>query len=151
MIELSPVEAGEEARTPLFARYGRAISVRQIRDCVKSLMACLGLDARRFGAHSLRIGGATAASAADLNPATIRAAGRWSSDVYVLYTRASRQAAMRVATVIGSTPFEDLERGVRFDADGEILLTPAEMPRLPTASFVEQDLVDDAFAEEGEA
>ena len=151
MIELDPVEESEEKNTPLFARYGRAVSVRQIRDCVKSLMACLGLDARNFGAHSLRIGGATAASAADLNPATIRAAGRWSSDVYVLYTRASRQAAMRVATVIGSTPFEDLERGVRFDADGEILLTPAEMPRLPTASFVEQDLVDDAFAEEGEA
>ena len=58
---------------------------------------------------------------------------------------------MHVATVIGSTSFEDMERGVSFDADGEILLTPAEMPSLPTARFVEQDLIDDAFADEAEA
>ena len=50
-------------------------------------MASIGLDPARFGAHSLRIGGATAALAAGLSPATIRAAGRWASDVYMLYTR----------------------------------------------------------------
>ena len=151
MIALDPVDESEAATTPLFAQFGRAISVRQLRLVVKDLMAMMGLDARRFGAHSLRIGGATAALAANMSPAAIRAAGRWSSDVYLLYTRASRQAAMHVATVIGSTPFEDMERGVAFDADGEILLTPAEMPRLPTAQFVEQDLIDDAFADEAMA
>ena len=151
LFAMDPVPESEMATTPLFSVSGRAISVAQVRTCVKSLMAMLGLDARRFGAHSLRIGGATAALAANMSPAAIRAAGRWSSDVYMLYTRASRQAAMHVATVIGSTSFEDMERGVSFDADGEILLTPAEMPSLPTARFVEQDLIDDAFADEAEA
>ena len=49
-------------------------------------MASIGLDPARFGAHLLRIGGATAALAAGLSPAAIRAAGRWASDVYMLYT-----------------------------------------------------------------
>ena len=77
-------------------------------------------------------------------------AGRWSSDVYVLYTRASRRAALGVSTVIGSTPFEDVERGVQF-CDEELLLTTAEMPAQRVESFVEQDLIDDALDQEDEA
>ena len=38
---------------------------------VKAMMASIGLDPARFGAHSLRIGGATAALAAGLSPAAI--------------------------------------------------------------------------------
>jgi hypothetical protein len=64
-------------------------------------MASIGLDPARFGAHSLRIGGTTAALAAGLSPAAIRAAGRWASDVYMLYTRCNMQASQRLATVIG--------------------------------------------------
>ena len=150
MFELDPVPEELWGSTPLFRRYGQPITVNQVRAAVKQLMAMLGLDAKRFGAHSLRIGGATAALAANMSQAAIRAAGRWSSDVYVLYTRASRRAALSVSSVIGSTPFEDIERGVQF-CDEELLLTTAEMPEQRLESFVEQDLIDDALELEDEA
>ena len=117
---------------------------------VQSLMARLGLDPRRFGAHSLRIGGATAALAAGLSPASIRAAGRWSSEIYQIYCRLSRQSAAGVATTIGSTPFEDLERGVSF-VDEELMLTVDEMHYLAASDFVERDLLEDAWDGEDEA
>ena len=69
------------------------------------------MDPRKFGAHSLRIGGATAALAAGVPPAVIRITGRWSSDCWELYARLSKEAALNVTALIGSTPFEDSERG----------------------------------------
>ena len=54
-----------------------------------------------------------------------------------------------MATVIGSTPFEDLERGVQF-VDEELMLTADEMPTGGVSSFVEQDLIDDAWDGEGD-
>ena len=116
---------------------------------VKAMMASIGLDPARFGAHSLRIGGATAALAAGLSPAAIRAAGRWASDVYMLNTRCNMKASQRLATVIGSTAFEDLQRGVHF-ADEELLLVPDEMPIGGVGEFVdEDDRVRDAFRSGG--
>jgi hypothetical protein len=151
MLELDPVPEGQKATTPLFRRAsGKTIQVREVRDMVKLLMGKLGLDRGRFGAHSLRIGGATAALAAGMSAAAIRAAGRWSSDVYQLYCRLSKQSAAGVATAIGSTPFEDLERGVQFAGD-EMMLTAAEMPVVRLSSFIERDLVEDALADEDEA
>ena len=147
MLELDPVPAEQAAFTPLFARAGRCISVREVRSMVQTLMGKLGLDRSRFGAHSLRIGGATAALAAGMSPAAIRAAGRWSSDVYRIYCRISRQSAAGVAAVIGSTPFEDLERGVQF-ADEELMLTAGEMPALSVDGFVERELLEDAWGED---
>ena len=147
MIAIDPVPIEERATTPLFRLAGRALTVSDVRVVVKGLMQRLGLDPRRFGAHSLRIGGATAALAAHMSPAAIRAAGRWASDVYILYTRASRAAAAGVARVIGSTPFEDLERGVEF-IDEELTLTTAEMPAGRLESFMEQDLIEDALMDD---
>ena len=143
---LHPVSADAAATTPHFSRGGRAITVREIRGMVQELMRRLGLDPRRYGAHSLRIGGATAALAAGMSAAAIRAAGRWSSDVYQIYCRLSRESAAGVATVIGSTAFEDLERGVQF-VDEELMLTCDEMPAGGVSSFVEQDLIDDAWGD----
>eukprot|EP00966_Prymnesium_polylepis_P161728 3737982-Prymnesium_polylepis.1 len=74
-------------------------------------MQAIGLDPARFGAHSLRIGGATAALAASVHPSVIRITGRWSSDVWEIYARITKQAAVRVSAVVGSTPFDDSERG----------------------------------------
>ena len=74
-------------------------------------MAALGLDPARFGAHSLRIGGATAALAAGVPPSLIRVLGRWSSDIYQIYCRLSAEAAAGMAAVVGSTPFQDVEQG----------------------------------------
>ena len=149
IIDLDPVAEADRASTPLFRRSGRSIRVSETRGMVQRLMGLLGLDPRRFGAHSLRIGGATAALAAGMSAAAIRAAGRWSSDIYQIYCRLSRESAAGVATVIGSTPFEDLERGVQF-VDEELMLTADEMPTGGVSSFVEQDLLDDAWDGEGE-
>ena len=149
MIDLDPVAEADKASTPLFRRAGRAIRVSETRGMVQKLMGALGLDPKRFGAHSLRIGGATAALAAGMSAAAIRAAGRWSSDIYQIYCRLSRESAAGVATVIGSTSFEDLERGVQF-VDEELMLTAAEMPSGGVSSFVEQDLIDDAWGVEDE-
>ena len=99
----------------------------------------------------MRIGGATAALAAGLSPATIRAAGRWSSDIYLIYCRVSRESAASVATCIGSTPFEDLERGARFVGD-EIVLTTHEEPlrRVELFAEPEADMINDLCDEEEE-
>ena len=37
--------------------------------------------------------------------------GRWSSDVYEIYTRASIESISLATLVIDSTPFNDIERG----------------------------------------
>ena len=48
--------------------------------------------------------------------------------------------SQRLATVIGSTAFEDLQRGVHF-ADEELLLVPDEMPiGGVVGEFVEDDM-----------
>ena len=44
--------------------------------------------------------------------------------------------------MIGSTPFEDLERGVMF-IDEELMLTADEMPSANISSFLERDLVEE--------
>ena len=55
---------------------GAALTVAQVRDTVKAVMQAAGFDPARYGAHSLRIGGATAALAAGVPPAQIRLMGR---------------------------------------------------------------------------
>jgi len=112
MCERDPLRDGEAPDTrPLFrdTASGAAFSVSGIRRVVKWLMASIGLDPNKFGAHSLRIGGATAALAAGVSPAQIRLLGRWSSDVAELYMRMTRQAAGQFSAVVGSTAFDDIE------------------------------------------
>ena len=62
---------------------------KYVRDAVRRVMAAAGRDPGMFGAHSLRIGGATAALAAGVSPQLIRLMGRWSSDIYEIYCRMS--------------------------------------------------------------
>ena len=88
---------------PLFCdARGVSFTTSQVRDAVRRCMAAVGLEPLAFGAHSLRIGGATAALAAGVAPAQIRMMGRWSSDVYEIYCRLSEEAALRVGAAIGS-------------------------------------------------
>ena len=101
------------------------MTTRELRAVVKVLMRSIGQDPSDFGAHSLRIGGASAAFAAGIEPSAIRLLGRWSSDIYEVYVRHSRQAAARLGRLIGSTVFEDLERG-EFISE-ELELRPYEM------------------------
>ena len=62
-----------------------------------------------MGAHSLRIGGATAALAKGVPAMVIRAMGRWSSEIYEIYCRASDEAVLRFGVAIASADYEDLE------------------------------------------
>jgi len=110
-------------QVPLFRNVssGSAFRTSDVRSVVQWLMRSIGQDPAVFGAHSLRIGGATAALAGGVQPATIRLMGRWSSDVYEVYVRVSRQAAAAMTTLVGSTAFHDIERGAFHDEELEVL------------------------------
>lgn len=125
LFELDPVSEAEAATTPLFrSGTGGAFKVKEVRSTVKLLMQYEGLDPTKFGAHSLRIGGASAALAAGVDPALIRMMGRWSSDIYQIYCRMSQAMALDVSVKIGSTPFVDIESGFRTE---ELELLPFEI------------------------
>ena len=111
-LQMDPVAEEDEASTPLFRHAdGSAFSRADVASMVKRLMQGIGLDPAFFGAHSLRIGGATAALAAGISPSLIHVMGRWSSDIYHIYCRLSAEAAAAMAAVVGSTAFEDVEQG----------------------------------------
>ena len=125
LFELDPVAKSDLGSMPLFRTAdGGAFTVSGVRAMVKALMASVGCDPRRFGAHSLRIGGATAALAAGVDPAVIRCMGRWSSDVYETYTRLCRETATRMSVAVASTEFHDMERGFETDALDEAVCIP---------------------------
>ena len=110
-------------------------------------MGAIGQDAARYGAHSLRIGGATAALAAGVEPSMIRLLGRWSSDVAEIYMRISRQAASKVSALVGSTGFDDLERHTFRSEELEVL--PSEWRDMAYDPDILEDFVGgDEFDEE---
>ena len=109
-VAAAAVPESEWPSTPLFGSGGQPLHVRDVRRMVKALMASIGANPRMFGAHSLRIGGATAALAGGVEPSVIRVCGRWSSDIAEMYMRLTRQVASRCSLLIGSTPFDDIER-----------------------------------------
>ncbi len=92
------------ATTPLFRRSsGVSFTTDYVREVVRLLMRSVGLPPGLYGGHSLRIGGASAALAANVSEAVIRAMGRWDSDVYELYLRGSLLCARQMGSVIAST------------------------------------------------
>ena len=66
---------------------GKAITTVEVRSMVRRVMEAAGRNPAVYGGHSLRIGGATAAHAANIPPSLIRLMGRWSSDIYEIYCR----------------------------------------------------------------
>ena len=150
MLALDPVPPEMESTTPLFRRGNlQAIKVTEVRQLIKVLMGMIGWDPEKFGAHSLRIGGATAAMEGNLPPDVIRVAGRWSSDCYRIYTKATLGGTARIARVVGSTPFEDMERYDFSEEDIELLLTPLEKQNLG-APMIDADMLADVSAAEEE-
>ena len=151
MLELDPVDDDEEATTPLFRhtrgkRVGEAVSTDEVCDIVKQLMASVGLDPKEYGAHSLRIGGATAALAAGLDAAVIKVLGRWDSDVYEIYARCTREAAAMASTLIGSTPFHDTEGPIVTEEFDELAA-----PGLPSLQEIAVAVMGDGDDEDVEA
>ena len=116
---------GLASNGPLFCHAnGTSITVAQVRDKVKEVAAAAGRDPTLYGAHSLRIGGATAALAAGVAPSLIRLLGRWSSDIYEIYTRMSLQAALQVGRALTSTEVHTFEGGFHKE---HLELLPAEV------------------------
>ena len=155
MIELDPIEPGTEAATPLFRhssgkRAGCAIATDDVCSMVKRLMAAVGQTPDAFGAHSLRIGGATAALAAGIDAAVIKVLGRWDSDVFEIYTRCTREATSTASMLIGSTSCHDTEGPILTEEFDELAA-----PGLPsfdeTAVAVLGDSDDDAADDEDDA
>jgi hypothetical protein len=111
MLRVDPVDEAAAAHTPLFRNpaTGKPLFTDAVRDIVKRLMQCIGQDPSDFGTHSLRIGGATALFAAGATPVVIRTMGRWSSDIYRLYVRASFEANLKWSRIAASTNFAEVD------------------------------------------
>ena len=119
---------GLPADGPLFCwPDGSGITVDQVRDEVRATMHAAGLDPLLFGAHSLRIGGASAALAAGIQPSLIRLMGRWDSSIYEIYCRMSLQSALHVGQAVTSTAVDSLEQGFH---EEHFELQPMEMTLL---------------------
>ena len=148
MVEADPVPERERRWTPLFRlRSGEPLRVAEVRSQVRRVMAAIGRPAADYGAHSLRIGGATAALAAGVDPSVIRLLGRWSSDCYEIYTRLNRQVAVRVGLQVGSTAFDDFESGFQ----SEVLeLLPSEYTSMPQVDLDDFRGAYDSEAEDDE-
>ena len=113
LLRLDPVAAGAGSSTPMFRRSdGTAFSVAELRDIVKALMRAVGEDPDQFGAHSLRIGGATALYAAGADPIHIKTMGRWSSDCWRIYVRACFEQTLSWTQRAGSQSVHDVAGGV---------------------------------------
>ena len=106
---------------------GCSITTGDVRDAVRRVMMAAGRDQRLYGAHSLRIGGATAALAAGVPPQLIRLMGRWSSDVYEIYCRMSVQSALSVGGAISSASVDAVEAGFEHE---HLELLPAEVQEM---------------------
>ena len=109
LLRLDPVAAAAAEGTPMFRKSdGSAFSVAELRDIVKALMSAVGEDPSEFGAHSLRIGGASALFAAGAEPIHIKTMGRWSSDCYRLYVRACFEQTLAWTVKAGSQRVHDI-------------------------------------------
>ena len=82
-------------------------------------MTAVGLDASWYGAHSLRIGAATALDFGGAPEQVIKACGTWSSDAYLRYLRESSSAVLQHADLICGGDVDDLATTDYLDLDAE--------------------------------
>lgn len=118
---IDPTPSFMAASIPLFRdpRTGRILTVTYIRSSLRSCMTAIGRDATVYGAHSLRIGGATALAFLHIPGDQIQAAGRWHSGAYLRYLRQTRGSALRNLTLVASAETDDMEADfVDIDAHG---------------------------------
>ena len=111
LLRIDPVPEADRKTTPLFRNpmSGKALTISQLRAQIQTWMSGLGLNKSNYGAHSLRIGGASAVFAAGCcDPTVIKTLGRWSSDAYLLYVRQNRHKAYEAAQAACDTPLDDL-------------------------------------------
>ena len=121
LFEKDPVEKGNRDTTPLFRdpESNKAVTVTQLRTKIKDLMGSIGLDKTKYGAHSLRIGGATALYALGVDALTIKTLGRWSSEAYMLYVRQCTERAFMAAQAACSKDVDDMAQEACFIDDDQ--------------------------------
>ena len=110
---VDPVPDGLRAATPLFRdpATNRILTVDGIRASLRAILSNIGRDGSTYGAHSLRIGGATAmAFCQAISAEIIKDVGRWNSDApYLRYIRECRGQYMSYMTRICSADVDDME------------------------------------------
>ena len=121
LLLVDPVPVDRRASTPLFRDPSTncAISTDTFRTIVQACMARVGDKPSEFGTHSLRIGGATALFAKGASPLHIQTMGRWSSDLYKLYVRATMSEVAEWSKVAGSASISDVAGCCQYDTDDD--------------------------------
>ena len=105
-----PVPREKWAASPLFRDdSGAAFSTPMVCGVVKWMVSAEGGDPTLYGAHSLRIGGATAALAAGVPALVIKAMGRWGSDVYEVYAQLSDAAARSFGSRVANVDYDEVD------------------------------------------
>ena len=100
--------ANASVDSPLFVTRNRrgifeAISVDGFRQIVRGFARRLQLPPAEFGAHSMRIGGATDLFSSNTSndiAVIVQHRGRWSSDIYKIYTRITRRAHLSASRMM---------------------------------------------------
>ena len=96
---------------PLFSTArGVLMTTSRYRALVKRYAAMLGFDAKLFGAHSTRIGGATdLVASGEGSELLLEAKGRWGSDIGKIYARQTRKAHLAASDAMYRARGRDLE------------------------------------------
>ena len=96
-----------------------------MRTRLRSIMTAIGRDGSLYGAHSLRIAGATALAYLQVPGEQIQAAGRWHSGAYLRYLRERGSEALDQLARVASADVDDFESDFLdvdrqgFDADDD--------------------------------
>ena len=111
LFRVDPVPTALHASTPLFRnpRTGAVLTVDFVRATLRSCLTAIGRDPSLYGAHSLRIGGATALAWLKVPGEEIQAAGRWHSGAYLRYLRETQTTALTRLTQVASADTDDAE------------------------------------------
>ena len=106
-----PVPADRRATTPLFRdpATNKILTVDGLRASLRAILSNIGRDGTAYGAHSLRIGGATAMAFCQASAEVIKDVGRWRSDAYLRYIRECRGQYMSYMTQICNADVDDME------------------------------------------
>ena len=108
---IDPVPDEFRASTPLFRdpATNTILTVDGLRASLRAILSNIGRDGSTYGAHSLRIGGATAMAFCHASAEVIKDVGRWNSDAYLRYIRECRGDYMSYMTRICSADVDDME------------------------------------------
>jgi hypothetical protein len=115
LARLDPVAPDRRASTPLFRLRGggsaRPMQVADLRVAVRMYAAELGYGSEsEWGAHSMRIGGATdLVATGGCSEVLLAAKGRWGSDIGKIYARMTRRAQLAASKLMQAARGRDIE------------------------------------------